>query len=86
MCIFSRGICSATSGEIFGLKPPVPIPMMIMPMMKAARDECVFLSTCGAAEVVRMTWPVMEMQMEIQMVLNRPSQVSAMYAPNSGMT
>jgi hypothetical protein len=42
---------------MFDLKPPVPTPRIMSPMVKAARAELPFLITLGAADAVKMTCP-----------------------------
>jgi hypothetical protein len=83
--ILVRLYCSATSGEMLALKPPVPSPVTTSEMAKAATAPF-FSMTPGTEEMTIMMWPRRAMAIETQMVLNRPQCVSATYAPKSGMT
>ena len=47
--ILVKGNCSMIRGEIFDLKLPVPTPMTIIPIMKAAREFSDFVMTGGIA-------------------------------------
>ena len=80
-----RLYCSATRGEMFALKPPVPNPVTRREITKAATAPF-FSMTPGTEEMIMMMWPRRAMPMETLIVLNRPQWVSAMYAPKSGMT
>lgn len=52
---FVRLSCSATRGEMFALKPPVPRPMTMMATMKHASEPWLFSMTPGTAETMRRT-------------------------------
>lgn len=54
------------------LKPPVPTPIMINPIVKQARDPWGLAMTLGVAEVRRMACPTRLIKTEEKMVLNRP--------------
>ena len=50
-----RLYCSAMSGEMFALKPPVPRPMMMIATRKHAREPWLLSMTPGTAEITRRT-------------------------------
>ena len=69
-CMTVLGSCSATRGEILGLKPPVPTPIMMRPTRKQAKAPLEFVDRRdGIAEQVRMMCPTMAMASEAAMVL-----------------
>lgn len=84
--ILVRGNCSAIKGEMLDLKAPVPMPIMIKPITKQARELLEWTMTVGIAETVRMMWPVMAMASAQQIVLYRPRYASATHAPKRGIT
>jgi hypothetical protein len=48
-------------GEMFDLKPPVPIPIMTRPTEKMAIEAPGLVMTWGMAEKMRRMWPMMAM-------------------------
>ena len=57
---------------MFGLKLPVPMPMMIRPVIKVARESEGFVMIGGMADKTRMICPRMAIPRAMQMVLYRP--------------
>lgn len=49
--------CSTIKQLMFGLKPPVPKPMMMMAVIKHPREAPWLTMMGGMAERMRMKWP-----------------------------
>ena len=69
--------CSATRGEMFALKPPVPRPMIMRAIESAASAPLGSLITGGRDEMIRTMWPMRTITTETTIALNRPHFSSA---------
>lgn len=69
--------CSATRGEMFALKLPVPRPMIMMARESAASAPLGFAITGGMDEMIRTMWPTRTIPTETAIALNRPHFSSA---------
>ena len=65
MLIFVTTCCSASSGEMFDLNKPVPMPKIMSPTEKTPIDVFGFTITVGAADVVKTTCPKIATTMAI---------------------
>lgn len=64
--------CSATSGLMLLLKPPVPLPMTISAMTKHASAPFGLTMTVGIDDIIKRICPKSAIATETHMVLYRP--------------
>ena len=64
--------CSATKGEMFGLKAPVPSPIMIRAITKQASAPSECSMTPGTVEMMRRICPTSATPTAMEIVLKRP--------------
>lgn len=69
MVILVTTCCSASRGEMFDLKRPVPTPKMMRPTEKTPMEVFGLAMTLGAADAVRTMCPIIATKMAIWMVL-----------------